>query len=88
MRIGGIEKAVAGGSAAPERAAQAPNRALVPLAPSPRPSDASVHHLHVPFLAHLLAVKGEHAQTRERRRVAPSEAIAAYRATAGLARQR
>jgi len=88
MRIGGIEKAVAGGSAAPERAAQAPSRALVPLAPSSHPSDASAHYRQAPFLAHLLAVKGQHAQTRERRRVAPSEAIAAYRATAGLARQR
>jgi hypothetical protein len=32
------------------------------------------------FLAHLIAMKEQHPQTRERRRAEPSEAIAAYRA--------
>jgi hypothetical protein len=40
----------------------------------------------VPFLAHLLAVKDQHAQTRDKRRAAPHEALVAYRATANLVR--
>jgi hypothetical protein len=31
------------------------------------------------FLAHLIAVKQQHPQTRERRRVEPAEAVNAYR---------
>jgi hypothetical protein len=76
MRIGGIEKAA-------QDAAAEPGRALVPLAP-PAPPGAPAHYRQAPFLAHLLAVKDQHAQTRERRRAAPAEAIAAYRATAAL----
>jgi hypothetical protein len=34
----------------------------------------------------LLAIKHQHPQTRERRRAAPDEAIAAYRATVELTR--
>lgn len=52
-------------------------RALVALAPAaprrratPRPAA---------FLAHLIAVKQQHPQTRDRRRAAPAEALAAYR---------
>jgi hypothetical protein len=36
------------------------------------------------FLAHLIAMKEQHPQTRERRRAEPSEAIAAYRAMKAL----
>lgn len=32
------------------------------------------------FLAHLIAVKQSHPQTRERRRAEPAEAVSAYRA--------
>ncbi len=77
MRIGGIEKA------GQRAAAQAESRALVALAP-PVPPDTPAPYRQAPFLAHLLAVKDQHAQTRERRRATPAEAIAAYRAAAGL----
>lgn len=64
------------------------SRALVVLAP-PSPTVPTGYRqapFQVPFLAHLLAVKGQYAQTRERRRAAPHEAIAAYRTTANLVR--
>ncbi len=80
MRLDDTEKP-AGEGEAPE---QTPGRALVVLATVPRPREASARYQQAAFLAHLLAVKDQHAQTRERRRVAPAEAIAAYRATAGL----
>jgi hypothetical protein len=84
MRVGEREKAVTGGLAAAEPAPAAESRALVALAPPARPSEAPAPYRQAPFLAHLLAVKDQHAQTRERRRVAPQEAIAAYRAAARL----
>lgn len=68
----------------PEPAPVESSRALVPLAGATRRHEAALQYRQAPFLAHLLAVKHQHAQTRERRRVAPQEAIAAYRATAGL----
>ncbi len=37
-----------------------------------------------PFLAQLIATRDQIAQTRERRRAEPGEAIAAYRATEAL----
>jgi hypothetical protein len=89
MRIDEIGTAKKGGSAVTDEslAAQAaePSRALVPLAPpAPTASAAPLFHRQAPFLAHLLAAKAQHAQTRERRRAAPRDAIAAYRATAQL----
>ena len=80
MRLDEAEKTAGEGSAL----SQAPGRALVVLAPTPRSPEASARYQQAAFLAHLLAAKDQHAQTRERRRVAPAEAIAAYRATAGL----
>ena len=64
------------------------SRALIALTP-PVKADLPGYRqtpFQMPFLAHLLAVKDQHAQTRERRRAEPHEAIAAYRATAGLVR--
>lgn len=86
MRIAEIETTVEG--AAPAQAPQAApeSRALVALTPPSAPGQAAVRYREAPFLAHLLAVKDGHAQTRERRRAAPAEAIAAYRATAALTR--
>lgn len=90
MAIGGIANKLPANS---PRAADLPLaapatqcRALVALAPPAPVSRASAHYRQAPFLAHLLAGKDQHAQTRERRRVAPQEAVAAYRATAGLTR--
>jgi hypothetical protein len=61
------------------------SRALVVLAPAAVPGPATIHRQAV-FLAHLIAVKDQHPQTRERRRAEPCEAIAAYRAGDALAR--
>lgn len=88
MRIGGIaNKAPASPAAAglPQAAPAAQSRALVALAPPAPVSRAPAHYRQAPFLAQLLAVKDQHAQTRARRRAAPAEAAAAYRATAKLA---
>ncbi len=93
MRVGDIRQTspgpavIAGSEAA---AAPAESRALVALTPTARPAAVPTGYrqapFQVPFLAHLLAVKGQHAQTRERRRAAPHEAIAAYRTTDNLVR--
>ncbi|HXX26082.1 MAG TPA: hypothetical protein VEJ40_05435 [Pseudolabrys sp.] len=86
MRIGEIRSAALGNLPAHngDRPA-AEGRALVAVAPPPRQaSTVPGNHRQAPFLAHLLAVRDQHAQTRERRRAEPHEAIAAYRAAAGL----
>ena len=86
MRIGEIRQA----SASPhvlsgDEPAAGESRALVVLQP-PAPGGAvSANRRQAAFLAHLLAMKEQHAQTRERRRAEPQEALAAYRATARLA---
>jgi hypothetical protein len=59
-------------------------RALVALAPPAPLREPVARHREAPFLAQLLEVKDQHPQTRARRRAAPYEAIAAYRAAAGL----
>lgn len=90
MRIGEFKTTGHGGLAAPEGlpdAIAAPqSRALVPLAPPAPAREAPAFYRQAPFLAHLLAAKDRHAQTRERRRAELSEAIAAYRATAARVR--
>lgn len=60
------------------------SRALVALAPPAPLCEPVARFRQAPFLAQLLAVKHQHPQTRARRRAAPHEAIAAYRAAAGL----
>jgi hypothetical protein len=59
-------------------------RALVPVSPAPEDQRAgpSGGYPFAPFLAQLVATKDGHPQTRERRRVEPNEATAAYRAAA------
>ena len=88
MRISGIVyKAPANSpSALPQAVPAAPSRALVALAPPAPASRTPAHYRQAPFLAQLLAVKDQHAQTRERRRAEPYEALAAYAATARLVR--
>ncbi len=59
-------------------------RALVALAPdaaAPVPC-----HRQAPFLAHLIATKDQHPQTRARRRAEPAQAATAYQAMAKLAK--
>jgi hypothetical protein len=79
-------QAVAAGEPAPPRPE---SRALVALSPAAppyqdTPRQGSPRHRQSAFLAHLLAIKHQHPQTRERRRATPQEAIAAYRAAAAL----
>jgi len=73
-----------GSGVEPDNAASSESRALVPLGVVTGSSERHADHPHAPFVAHLLAVKGQHPQTRERRRADPNEALAAYRATAAL----
>jgi len=61
------------------------SRALVSLAPLPDAPEIQTGYRNAAFLAHLIATKDQHPQTRERRRAEPNEALAAYRATAALA---
>jgi hypothetical protein len=89
MRVGDVREvsfgpaAVAGGETAP---AASESRALVALTPPVQAAVTPTNYRPAPFLAHLLAVKGQHAQTRDRRRAAPHEAIAAYKAAKALMR--
>jgi len=88
MRIGAVKQAfpspLGGGEPAP---AANESRALIVLTPSAQAAAVPTGYRQAAFLAHLLAVKDQHAQTRERRRAEPQEAIAAYRATAALAKR-
>ena len=61
------------------------SRALVAMEP-PVARERPALYRQAPFLAQLIATKGQHPQTRARRRAEPDEAIAAYRATASLTR--
>jgi hypothetical protein len=74
MRLEGISEATPSGE----------SRALVALDPAGGSREWHADHRHAPFVAHLLAVKAQHPQTRERRRAEPTEALAAYRASAAL----
>jgi len=60
------------------------SRALVAIDPLKGRSGQPASHGYVPFVAHLVATKDQHPQTRERRRADPHDAIAAYRAAAAL----
>jgi hypothetical protein len=88
MRLGEIKEVTSrpsgltpGHAASAEQPAE--SRALVALAPAADPREAPGYR-QAGFLAHLIAVKDQHPQTRERRRAEPNEALAAYRATAAL----
>ena len=61
------------------------SRALIALAPALDKREQPAYR-QAAFLAHLIAVKDQLPQTRERRRAEPNEALAAYRATAVLMR--
>jgi len=90
MLHGEIERMASGltpGEAEPAQAEQAAAcRALVALTPAPPAHRAPESYRQAPFLAHLLATKDHHPQTRERRRAGADEALAAYRTTAALTR--
>ncbi len=58
------------------------SRALIPLSPAQTSAPAqSLARQPANFLAHLIATKQALPQTRERRRIEPGVAIAAYAAT-------
>jgi hypothetical protein len=63
------------------------SRALVVVAP-PAAHQPPASHSQAAFLAHLIAVKDQFPQTRERRRAEPGEAAAAYRAVAAMTARR
>jgi len=90
MRLGEIRKVATRTSGpAPHAAEPAPaepvaSRALITIAPVADTAETPTVYRQAPFLAQLLAIKDQHPQTRERRRAAPEDAIAAYRATAAL----
>jgi hypothetical protein len=56
------------------------------LMPDDAAHSAPECYRQAPFLAHLLATKDQHPQTRERRRAGADEALAAYRTIAALTR--
>ena len=56
----------------------------MPVSPATPMREAPQAYRQAPFLAHLLATKDQHPQTRERRRAEPNEAIAVYRAAVAL----
>jgi len=92
MRVEVAKQATSGNTGAtPRDATPAPvdsdtaSRALVVTAPAPVPGPA-IAYRQAAFLAHLIAVKDQHPQTRERRRADPADAIAAYRTVAAMTR--
>jgi len=62
------------------------SRALVAFTPAVTPAPAA-NYRQAEFLAHLIAVKDQLPQTRERRRAEPGEVIAAYRAVEAMTRR-
>lgn len=60
------------------------SRALVALSPNADGREIQAGYRSAAFLAHLIAIKDHHPQTRERRRTDPAEVLAAYRAAAAL----
>ena len=86
MQTGGISTASSRQTGVPARgaAAEPASRALVVMAPSPAYRQIPEHYRQAAFLAHLIAVKDQLPQTRQRRRAEPGEAIAAYRAAGAL----
>jgi len=90
MRLSETRPVIARPASVPRHAADEPasvaaseSRALVLVTPVVASEhDAANRYRPAEFLAHLIAMKEQHPQTRERRRVAPAEAIATYRAVA------
>lgn len=62
------------------------SRALTVVSPAPERAAAPIYR-PAAFLAHLIATKQQHPQTRERRRAGPREAAAAYASVAALTRR-
>jgi hypothetical protein len=89
MRIGGSREGAFGYGDQPSRDTTPPaapaSRALTVIAARPqRDVPPPLPRGDAAFLAHLIATKAQAPQTRERRRAAPAEVLAAYRAVAEL----
>ena len=86
MQLGEINSATPRKANLPARdhVAEPASRALVVLSPAPVYYRPQADGRQAAFLAHLIAVKDQLPQTRERRRAEPGEAIAAYRAVAAM----
>ena len=67
-----------------------PGRAVVPIKPIETEKSLTLPSRRgsAPFLAQLIATERALPQTRERRRAAPRDAVAAYGATAARVKQR
>jgi hypothetical protein len=64
------------------------SRALTLVTPAvAHENDTATRYRPAEFLAHLIAMKDQLPQTRERRRVTPAQAIAAYRAVEAMTRR-
>jgi hypothetical protein len=84
MRIGGSREGAFGHGGRPHQPAAPASRALtVVAAPAPRETPSPIRG-NAAFLAHLIATKAQAPQTRTKRRAAPAEALAAYRAVARM----
>ena len=86
MRVEAVKQAAGEPSVGkPQDAAahEAESRALVVVAPAAAQATATIHN-QAAFLAHLIAVKDQLPQTRERRRADPAEVLAAYRAVEAM----
>ena len=66
-----------------ENVDSAPGRAVVRLTQE-APDSVTPSYRPAAFLAHLIAMRDQAPQTRERRRASPGDATAAYRAVARL----
>jgi hypothetical protein len=66
---------------------KAEGRALVLVEQPPAREDRPLAYRSAPFLAHLIATKAQLPQTRAKRRIEPTEAMAAYRSVAALIRR-
>lgn len=77
-----------GATAAQNEAATSPETSRALVVTAPRRAAANRRPVYRPalFLAHLIAVKDKHPQTRERRRAEPAEALSAYRRALAAAR--
>lgn len=78
--VGAVGRAPREGTPASRDARTSDSRALIPLQPIARGDTPLRTRTQAAYLAHLIATKDKLPQTRERRRAAPDEVIAAYAA--------
>ncbi len=85
-RVSGIQTAspsldCRGNAEGEPRASPEPGRSLVLITPPPSPGEERTPHFaqrHAPFLAHLIAMRDQAPQLRQRRRAGTADAILSY----------